>query len=53
MTTTYTEIELDIEWKHVYELRLALLGCFDNPSVLQIAIATQEADEAVRKLRAQ
>lgn len=53
MPTAYTEQELDIEWKHIYELRLAMLECYDHKSTTptQIAIATQEADEVVRKLR--
>lgn len=51
MTTTYTEIDLECEWRYRYEERLSILAGSAEPTSAQIAIATQEADEVVRKLK--
>ena len=48
---TWTPSQLQTERDYLYHERLALLGCFGQPTKEQDEIAKREADEAVGKLR--
>lgn len=51
---TWTDDQLLEEWRHVYETRLAILGAYrSGPTQEQRNIARDEADEHIRKLKAQ
>lgn len=46
-----TEAELKAEWDYRYAERLAIGGCYGEPTPEQHKIAKQEADETIRILR--
>jgi hypothetical protein len=47
----WTTEQLKYEWQYLYNERLALLGCFGQPTPEQHKIAKDEADKAIRKLK--
>jgi hypothetical protein len=47
----WTDADLDAEWKHLYETRIAILCGERDPTPAQIQIARLEADEAIREFK--
>jgi hypothetical protein len=52
-TETYTEEQLQAEWKYRYEERLGILCGAETPDEDAVRIAKTEADEAIQSLSPQ